>query len=232
MKTIGLIGGVTWESTKEYYRILNEETNRHLGGYHSARCLINSLDFAEVLDTQRNRGLDILGALIESAAIQLAKGGADILLICANTLNRFADRVEKAAGLPVLHIVDPTAAAIKAAGMTTAGLLGTRYTMEEDFIVGRYTGRHRLNIIVPEADDRAAVNDIIYTELARGIVKDSSRSRMLDIIAGLKQSGIEGIILGCTELPLLVNPADIPIPAFDTTELHAKAAVELALGEK
>jgi aspartate racemase len=231
MKTIGLIGGITWESTKEYYRILNEETNRRLGGSHSSRCLINSLDFAEVLDTQRDRGLDVLGGLIESAGTQLASAGADIILICANTLNRFVDRVRTATGLPVLHIVDPAAAAIKEAGLDTMGLLGTRYTMEEDFIVGRYTGIHKLNILVPEPDQREAVNDIIYNELSLGIFKDSSRQVMVDIITGLQGGGAEGIILGCTEIPLLIRPSDTSLPVFDTTDLHARAAVELALGE-
>lgn len=229
MKLIGIIGGVTWESTKEYYRILNEETRKRLGGWYSARILLYSLNFAEVLDIQKNKGLDELGRLIEDAAIRLAKGAADFILIGANTMHRFVDRVEKASGLKVLHIADPTGDAVKAQGLSRVGLLGTRYTMEEDFIKGRYVGKHNLDIIVPDDKERLELNDIIYNELARGVIKDDSRQAFLRVVNTLIEQGTEGIILGCTEIPLIVKQEQVAIPVFNTTELHAKAAIDWAL---
>ena len=229
MKLIGIIGGVTWESTKEYYRILNEETRKRLGGWHSARILLYSLNFAEVLDIQKNKGLDELGRLIEDAAVRLAKAGADFILIGANTMHRFVDRVEKASGLKVLHIADPTADAIKAKGLSRVGLLGTRYTMEEDFIKGRYVEKHNLKVVVPDEKDRLELNDIIYNELARGIIKANSREQFKVAIEKLIERGAEGIILGCTEIPLIVNQEHVAVPVFDTAELHAKAAIDWAL---
>ncbi len=230
MKLIGLLGGVTWESTKEYYRILNEEVKARLGGWHSARCLIHSVDFAEVIKIQNKVGRDQLGDYMETVALSLKAGGADFIIIGANTMHQFAERIESVTGLSVLHIADCTASAVKEMGLTKVGLTGTRFTMEEDFIKGRFTDKHGLEIIVPERDSRKAINDIIYNELARGIFRDESRRVFLDIINHLIEAGSEGVILGCTEIPLIVKQSDFSVPVFNTTELHAKAAVDRALG--
>ncbi len=229
MKLIGMIGGVTWESTKEYYRIFNEEVKARLGGWHSARCLIHSVDFAEALELQKKEGREELGSYIEKAAVSLKNGGADFIVIGANTMHQFAERIEKATGLEVVHIADCTAEAIKEAGLEKVGLTGTRFTMEEDFIKGRFTKKHGLEIIVPGANDRAAINEIIYNELARGVFKDESRQMFLDTINRLIDSGAEGVILGCTEIPLIVKQNDVSASAFNTTEIHARAAVAKAL---
>lgn len=229
MKTIGLIGGVTWESTKEYYRIINEETKKRLGGWHSGRIILYSFNFADILEIQKRQRLDQLESLLADAAVKLAGAGADFIVICANTMHRFVDPVEKASGLPVIHIADATAAAIKAQGLSKVALLGTRPTMEEDFIKRRYTAKHGLSLLVPESADRVKINELIYNELAQGIFKDSSRQKFIDIINGLIGAGAEGIILGCTEIPLLIRQADVSVPVFDTAAIHARAAVDWAL---
>jgi aspartate racemase len=229
MKTIGLLGGTTWESTKEYYRVINEEAKKRLGGWNSAQCLLYSVNFAEVLDIQRNKGIDELGGFISAAASRLARGGADFIMLCANTMHRFYEQVKKDTGLEVLHIVDPTAEAIKAEGIKKVGLLGTRITMEEDFIKQRYFDKHGLKIIIPDEQDRVDTNDIIFNELAKGLFKETSKQKFIDVANKLIGKGAGGIILGCTEIPLIISQGDLSVPAFDTGELHAIAAVEKAL---
>ena len=229
MKTIGLIGGVTWESTKEYYRVINEEIKRRLGGWHAGRIILYSLNFADVIALQRAGKIDELRDLIAGTAVKLAQAGADCLVICANTMHRFVEPVEKASNLPVIHIADSTAEAIKTQGLRTVALLGTRPTMEEDFIKRRYTDKHGLKLLIPNEDSRLAINDIIYNELAQGIFKDSSRDKFREIINGLIKGGARGIILGCTEIPLIIKQTDVTVPVFDTAEIHAKAAVDWAL---
>ena len=229
MKTIGLIGGMSWESSAHYYRILNEAVRMRLGGLHSAKCLMLSLDFAEIAALQQAGDWDALTARMIEAAQALEAGGAEMVLICTNTMHRMADAVQAAIGVPLLHIADATATAVKAAGIGTVGLLGTAFTMEQDFYRGRLAERHGLTVLVPEAEDRATVHRIIYDELVVGEVRPASRQAYAEVIARLVDAGAEGIILGCTEIMLLVRDEDSAVPLFDTTLLHATAAVELAL---
>ena len=229
-RIIGLIGGMSWESSAEYYRIINQEARRRLGGAHSARSLMWSFDFGEIEALQRQgRWPDLTGQMID-AAQSLERGGAGLIVICTNTMHRMAGPVSAAVGIPLLHIADPTAAAIKRAGLGRVGLLGTAYTMEHDFYKGRLTEREGLEVLVPEADDRAAVHRIIYDELVAGVVREASRTRYREVIARLVARGAQAVILGCTEIMLLVKPEDSPVPLFDTTTLHALAAVDWALG--
>ena len=229
MKTIGLLGGMSWESSAVYYRIVNEGVRGRLGGLHSARCLLWSFDFAEIEALQHADDWDGAAAAMVDAARRLERGGADFLVICTNTMHRLAPSVEAAVGLPLLHIADPTAERIRAAGLRRVGLLGTAFTMEGEFYKGRLAGRHGLDVLVPESHDRAVVHRIIYEELVQGRVVLASRDAYRAVIARLVARGAEAVILGCTEIMLLVGPADSPVPLFDTTTLHAEAAVELAL---
>lgn len=229
MKTIGMIGGMSWESTAEYYRIINEVVNDRLGGVHSASCLIYSFDFAEIEALQAEGDWDTATFRMINAARQLERGGADGLIICTNTMHRMADDVQNAVDIPLIHIADPTAAAIKEAGIKDIGLLGTRYTMEQDFYRGRLENDHELQVIVPNETDRAQVNHIIYHELVLGVINESSRLAYEQVIERLIDGGAQGIIFGCTEIGLLVHEEDCIIPAFDTTRLHALAAVDWAL---
>lgn len=229
MKTIGLIGGMSWESSAEYYRIVNRETQRRLGGVASAKIVVYSLNFAELDAMQRTGRWDDAAALLADAGCKLAAAGADFILIGANTMHLVADAIEAAACIPVLHIVDATAEAVRRAGLSRVGLLGTAYTMEKEFYKGRLVQKHGLDVIVPTAADRGEVHRVIYEELVRGELKDSSRTACRGIIARLVAEGAQGIILGCTEIPLLVKAADSAVPLFDTTEIHALAAVEMAL---
>ncbi len=231
MKVIGLIGGLSWESTAEYYRLINEEVHRRLGGSHSARIVLDSLDFQEVHDLQHRGRWEDAAAIMVDAAANVERAGADLLLICSNTMHRMADRVAAAVSIPLLHIADATAGAIQAAGVKRVGLLGTRFTMEHDFYKGLLTDRHGLEIIIPDEADRAAVHDVIYHELVIGDVRPTSRTAYREIIQRLVSQGAEGIILGCTEIPLLVKPEDAAVPLFDTTALHARMAVDRALAE-
>lgn len=231
MKTIGLIGGMSWESSAEYYRIINEKIKEKLGGLHSAKCLMYSLDFAEVEQFQQRGEWGQAAQLLIDAAMRLERGGADFLLICANTMHKVADEVQKQIQIPILHIVDATAGKIKQAGNKRIGLLGTRYTMEEPFYKSRLTEKYMLEVLVPEPDERAFINRTIFQELCLGMIQDVSRSRFIDIINNLSAKGAEAVILGCTEIPLLVKQADISIPLFDTTRIHAEAAVDFALSE-
>lgn len=229
MKTIGLLGGMSWESSAVYYRIVNEGVRGRLGGLHSARCLLWSFDFAEIEALQHADDWDGAAAAMVDAARRLERGGADFLVICTNTMHRLAPSVEAAVGLPLLHIADPTAERIRAAGLRRVGLLATAFTMEGEFYKGRLAGRHGLDVLVPESHDRAVVHRIIYEELVQGRVVPASRDAYRAVIARLVARGAEAVILGCTEIMLLVGPADSPVPLFDTTTLHAEAAVELAL---
>jgi aspartate racemase len=229
VKTIGLIGGMSWESSAEYYRIINEEVRRRLGGTHSARSLMWSVDFAEIERLQHAGDWPALTGLMVEAARNLERGGADFLVICTNTMHRMADDIAAAVSIPLLHIADPTAERVKASGARRVGLLGTAFTMEQDFYKGRLAARHGLDVVVPEADDRRTVHEIIYKELVAGVIREPSRDAYRAVIGRLVERGAEAIILGCTEIMLLVRPEDSPVPVFDTTELHALASVDLAL---
>lgn len=231
MRTIGLIGGMSWESSAEYYRILNEGVRDRLGPTASASCLLWSFNFAEIEALQHHGDWDALTARMVDAARRLEAGGAELLLICTNTMHRMAAAVQQAVAIPLLHIADPTAERIRAVGIRTVGLLGTAFTMEHDFYKGRLAERHGLNVIVPGAADRAEVHRVIYEELVAGQVTATSREAYRAVIARLVAAGAEAVILGCTEIMLLVRPEDSAVPLFDTTALHAAAAVEIALAD-
>jgi aspartate racemase len=229
-QVIGLIGGMSWKSSTEYYRLINEGVGTRLGGLHSARCLMWSFDFADIEILQRtDRWIDA-AALMVDAAQRLERGGADFLVIATNTMHIAAPQVQAATSLPLLHIADPTAERIKAAGLRRVGLLGTAFTMEQDFYKGRLGREHGLEVLVPDVDDRATIHRIIYGELVHGRILDASRQAYRDVIARLVARGAEAIILGCTEIMLLVGQEDSAVPLFDTTGLHAEAAVARALG--
>ena len=228
MKTIGLIGGTSWESTLEYYRIINELVRDRLGGFHSAKILLYSVDFDEYVKLMNvGKWDDIADKLIE-IAIRLERCGAELLLICTNTMHRVADKVQKAINIPLINIIDVTAERIKERGLKTVGLLGTKFTMEDEFYRNRL-GSHGINVIIPEENERNFIHDIIMNELCFGIVKEFSKKRFKEIIENLVSKGAEGIILGCTEVPLLIKQEDCDVPIFDTTRIHAEAAVEYAL---
>ena len=230
-KVIGLIGGMSWESSAEYYRIINQAVRTRLGGLRSARCLMWSFDFGEIEALQHAERWNEAATEMIAAAQRLERGGADFVLICTNTMHRMADQVQAAIGLPLLHIADPTAEHIKRAGLKKIGLLGTAFTMEQAFYKGRLSDRHGLEVLVPNAADRALVHRVIYEELVQGRAEPCSRQAFREIIARLVQAGAEAVILGCTEIMLLVGPADSAVPLFDTTALHAEAAVNLALAD-
>jgi aspartate racemase len=228
MKIIGLIGGMSWQSSAEYYRIINEEVRTRLGGQHSARILMYSVDFQKVEDLQHRGQWDEALEHLADAASRIEKGGADLLLICTNTMHKLAPQLECLVRIPLLHIADATAEEVRAQGLSKVGLLGTRFTMVQDFYKARLA-RHGLDTIVPEEDDREAVHRIIYEELCGGKVLARSREAVVRIIEGLKGAGAEGVILGCTELPLLIRSGDATLPTFDTTAIHAYKAVSAAL---
>lgn len=229
MKTIGLLGGMSWESSLEYYRIINEAVKARLGGLHSADCLMYSFDFAEVEERQMRGAWEELTQMMVAGAQRLERGGADCLVICTNTMHKMADAVQQAIGIPIIHIADPTALAIKAQNITEIGLLGTKFTMREDFYKGRLIDTHDLRVHVPDADGITFVNRVIYDELVLGLTKDESRAGYIEIIQQLAEQGAQGVILGCTEIGLLIKQADSPLPVFDTTVLHALSAVDFAL---
>jgi aspartate racemase len=226
---IGLIGGMSWESSAEYYRIINREVRNRLGGVHSARSLMWSVDFGEIEQLQHQGDWDELTRRMIDAAVRLERGGADLVLLCTNTMHRMADDIAAAVDIPLLHIADPTAEKIQAAGFGKVGLLGTAFTMEQDFYKGRLKKVFGLDVLVPDAGDRRVVHDIIYKELVAGEVRPESRMACRGIIARLVARGAQAIILGCTEIMLLVSEADSTVPLFDTTTLHALAAVDRAL---
>ncbi|MET0981135.1 MAG: aspartate/glutamate racemase family protein [Telluria sp.] len=228
-QVIGLIGGMSWKSSAEYYRLINEGVRTQLGGLHSACCLMWSFDFADIEVLQRTDRWDEAAGLMVDAAQRLERAGADFLVIATNTMHIAAPQVQAATSLHLLHIADPTAERIKAAGLRRVGLLGTAFTMEQDFYKGRLADRHGLEVLVPEAADRATVHRVIYEELVQGRILDASRQAYCEVIKGLVARGAEAIILGCTEIMLLISPEDSPVPLYDTTGLHAEAAVARAL---
>ncbi len=230
MKRIGLLGGMSWESSAEYYRLVNEATRQRLGGLHSADCLLRSVDFADVEQLQRAGSWEEAGALLAGEARALVRAGAELLMLCTNTMHKVADAIAGAVDVPFVHIADTTADAVRAAGIGRVGLLATAYTMEQDFYVGRLRDQHGLDVLVPEAADRRIVHDVIYDELCVGVVAPESREEYRRIMRELAGRGAEGILLGCTEIDLLVTQDDSPVPVFDTTHLHAQRAVDLALG--
>jgi aspartate racemase len=229
VRRIGLLGGMSWESSAEYYRLVNEAVRARLGGLHSADCVLRSVDFAEVEELQRADDWASAGALLGREAAALAAAGAELLVLCTNTMHRVADAITDAVDVPLVHIADTTADAVRSHGLGTVGLLATAYTMEGEFYVGRLRERHGLQVLVPPADDRRLVHAVIYDELCVGVVDDGSREEYRRVMAGLAERGAEGILLGCTEIGLLVATADAPVPVFDTTRLHAERAVDLAL---
>lgn len=231
MKVIGLIGGLSWESSAEYYRLINEEVHRRLGGSHSAKLVLLSVDFHEIETLQHQDRWEKAAAIMVDAARRVERSGAEGLAICSNTMHRMADEVAAAVAIPLLHIADATAVAIHDAGLQRVGLLGTRFTMEQDFYKGLLADRHGLEIIVPEETDRITVHEIIFNELIRGELRPASRRAYLEIMERLSSRGAQGIILGCTEISLLVKPGEASVPLFDTTALHARMAVDWALGE-
>jgi aspartate racemase len=229
MKTIGLIGGMSWESSAEYYRLINTLVKERLGGFHSAKCVMISVDFAEIETLQReNRWVESAQRLV-TATQGLERAGADVVLLCTNTMHKVAHDIQASIRVPFLHIADATAAQVKAQGLMAIGLLGTRFTMEEDFYVGRLTQRFGLRVLIPEADERAMIHRVIYDELVLGEIKTESKTQYLAAIERLIERGAQGIILGCTEIGLLVHAEVCRVPVFDTTRLHAQAAVDFAL---
>lgn len=229
MKTIGLIGGMSWESTIPYYRLINETIKLRLGGLHSAKVVLYSVDFHEIERLQHAGDWEAAGVMLAEAARALEAAGADFLVLCTNTMHKVADSIEAAVAIPLFHIADPTAAEIRQAGHATVGLLGTRFTMEQAFYRDRLSERHGLGVVVPDAEDREIVHRIIYEELCLGIVKPESRAAYRRIMGKLAAQGAEAIILGCTEISLLVDQQDAEVPLFDTTAIHARMAAEEAL---
>ncbi|MCW2762216.1 MAG: aspartate/glutamate racemase family protein [Marmoricola sp.] len=228
MRTIGLIGGMSWESTAIYYRLANELVRERLGGLHSARIVMSSVDFAEVEELQASGQWDRAGALLVAEAARLEAAGADFLVLCTNTMHKVAGAIEASASIPLLHLGDVTADAVRTAGLDTVGLLGTAFTMSQDFYRGRLES-HGLQVLVPDETDQALVHRVIYDELCRGVVLEESRRAYVEIVDRLVARGAQGVILGCTEIELLVQPDDLPVPSYPTTRIHVEAAVERAL---
>lgn len=231
MKTLGLIGGMSWESTVPYYRRINEAVRDRLGGLHSAKLVLFSVDFHEIEQLQRSGDWSTAGERLADAAAALERAGAEGLVLCTNTMHKVAEQVTRDVSIPLLHIADPTAAAIRAAGLGSVGLLGTRFTMEQTFYRARLEQAHGLQVLVPEEPDRAVVHAVIYEELCMGVVRESSRRAYVGIIERLVQRGAQAVILGCTEISLLVQAQDARVPLFDTTALHATAAAHWSLGD-
>lgn len=229
MQTIGLIGGMSWESTIPYYRQINEAIKEHLGGLHSAKIILYSVNFQEIEQLQHQGKWDEAGQILADAALLLQQAGADFLVLCTNTMHKVAPVIESATQIPLLHIADPTAHAIKQAGYKRVALLGTRFTMEQDFYRGRLSYEHGIEVLVPVSGDREQVHRIIYDELCMGILKEASRQQYREIIQRLASQGAEAVILGCTEISLLIGTEDSPLPLFDTTAIHASAAARQAL---
>jgi aspartate racemase len=232
MKTIGLIGGMSWESTVPYYRQINETVKQHLGGLHSAKVILYSVDFHEIERLQHAGDWETAGAMLADVARALERAGADFLVLATNTMHKVAAAIEAAVAVPLLHIADPTAAAIKQAGHSSVGLLGTRFTMEQAFYRDRLRDRHGLDVLVPDQDDRDSIHRIIYDELCLGVVLPESRDEYRRIMSALVERGAQCIILGCTEISLLVGASDSIVPLFDTTAIHARSAAETALADR
>ena len=224
-----MIGGMSWESTLEYYRIVNETTKNRLGGFHSAKCILYSVDFAEVEKLQHLGDWDELTRLMKDAARKLEGAGADFVIICTNTMHKMADEVQEVIRIPILHIVDVTAEAIRANREKRVGLLGTKFTMEQDFYKGRLRDKHGVEVVIPGEEERQVVHDILYSELCMGEIKELSKGKFKSVIQNLVDRGAQSVILGCTEIPLIVSQDEYDIPVYDTTTLHAQAAVDFAL---
>lgn len=229
MKVLGLLGGMSWESTIPYYRMINEQVKARLGGLHSAKLVLYSVDFQEIERLQHQGDWAGAGQLLAAAAASLRAAGAEAIVICTNTMHNVADVIEQASGLPLIHIADATAQQVRQQGIRRVGLLGTRFTMEQDFYRGRLRDQHGIEVVTPAAADREIVHRIIYDELCRGEIRDASREEYRQIIRRLEQQGAQGIIFGCTEIGLLVGAQDALVPVFDTTAIHAHAAAEYAL---
>ncbi len=229
MKTIGLIGGMSWESSIEYYRFVNESVKEKLGGLHSAKCVMYSVDFAEIEILQHQGRWQEASQVLVAAAQSVERAGADFVLLCTNTMHKLAEDIQAKINIPFLHIADATAQAIRAAGIDQVGLLGTRFTMEEDFYKGRLQQQHGLTVLIPDDQEREIIDRVIYQELVLGVIRPESKAQYVQVIGRLVQSGAQGIILGCTEIGLLVHQKDSPVPVFDTARIHAEAAVEYAL---
>ena len=229
MKTIGLIGGMSWESSSEYYRIINETVRERLGGLHSAECIMYSADFEEIENLQHQGKWEELTKLMLNFAQKLEGAGADFIVICTNTMHKMAEEVENNTNIPLLHIADATAEKIIEKGSGKLGLLGTNFTMEEDFFKKRLEEKYNIEVTIPSQNDRRIIDSVIYNELCLGIIKQSSKEKYKEVINRLISDGADGVILGCTEIPLLVSQGDVEMPVFDTTTIHAKSAVEFAL---
>jgi aspartate racemase len=230
LKTIGLIGGMSWESTQTYYRIINEKVRDELGGLHSAKLVLYSVDFAEIEALQHQGKWQEAGEILCSACKAVEAAGADFLILCTNTMHKLAPQLEQSVSIPLLHIADATANVLESNGVTCVGLLGTRFTMEQAFYIERLQNRG-IQVLVPDEPERQLVHSVIYTELCRGLVKPDSKSSYLDIVASLANRGAQGVILGCTEISLLIQGADTEVPLYDTTEIHAAQAVQHALSD-
>lgn len=229
MKRIGLLGGMSWESSAEYYRLINEIVRERLGGLHSADCLLRSVDFAEIERLQRAGAWEDAGRRLAREAAALAGAGAEVLVLCTNTMHKVADAIAGGIDIPVVHIADATADAVRAHGISRVGLIATAYTMEQDFYVGRLRDRHGLDVLVPDETDRRIVHGVIYDELCVGVIRERSREHYRRIMRDLARRGGQAILFGCTEIDLLVGPDDAPVPVFDTTRLHAERAIDVAL---
>jgi aspartate racemase len=229
MRRIGLLGGMSWESSAEYYRLVNEAVRDRLGGLHSADCVLRSVDFASIEALQREGDWEQAGRRLADEGRALVAAGAELLVLCTNTMHKVADAIAAAVEVPFVHIADTTADAVRAAGLGRVGLLATGYTMEQDFYVGRLRDIHGIDVLVPPAADRRLVHEVIYGELCVGVIRDESREHYRRVMRDLAGRGAQGILLGCTEIDLLVGPQDAPVPVFDTTRLHAHRAVDLAL---
>ncbi len=230
MKTIGLIGGMSWESTVEYYRIINSTVNERLGGFHSAKCILSSVDFHEIEAMQRSGEWDKTAEILANAAVGLEKAGADFIIICTNTMHKVLNQIQSEIHIPILHIAEVTADELEANGITKVALLGTKYTMEQDFYKQRLLNRG-LEVLIPQEEDRIKINDIIFNELCLGIVSEESRRFYLETINRLAQQGAQGVILGCTEIGMLIRQSDTPVRLFDTTLIHARRAALYATEE-
>lgn len=229
MRTIGLLGGMSWESSAEYYRLLNQAVRDRLGGLHSADCILRSVDFATIEELQRTGDWERAGTVLASDARALVAAGAELVVLCTNTMHRVATEITDAVDVPFIHIGDATADAVKTAGFSTVGLLATAYTMEQEFYVGRLRDEHGLQVLTPDPNDRTLVNEVIYGELCRGIINPDSRASYRRVMHELVARGAQAILLGCTEIGLLISDGDAPVPVFDTTRLHVERALTAAL---
>lgn len=229
MKIIGIIGGMSWESTQSYYQIINQEVKRRLGGLHSAKCIVYSVDFAEIEQLQQSGDWERSALILGDAARALQLAGAELIVVATNTMHKVFDEIQQSVSVPLLHIADVIAERIKLSGVKKVALLGTRFTMEQDFYKGRLSDNHSIEVVTPDNDERKVVHDIIYDELCQGVIKDDSRQYYLDLIKRLVARGADGIILGCTEIEQLINQIDCSVPLFATARIHALAAVNFAL---